>query len=140
VCDDDRRHVHLVVEPPQPGAQLLAHPRVERAEGLVEQQHARLDRERSGERHALALPARELRGIALGEAFELHELEEFVHALRDLRARPLPDREAEGDVVVDGHVLEGGVVLEDHPDAARTSRGVRHVLVADQHLAGVRLL
>jgi hypothetical protein len=37
-----------------------AHARVERAEGLVEQEHARLDGERAGERHALALAAGEL--------------------------------------------------------------------------------
>src|SRR4051794_37952364 len=60
VRDDDRRHVHLVVQAPQPGAQLLADAGVERAERLVEQQHARLDRERTGERHPLALATREL--------------------------------------------------------------------------------
>ena len=47
---------------------------VERAEGLVEQQHARLDRQRPGERHALALAARELGRVAVGEAVEVHEL------------------------------------------------------------------
>ena len=39
VRDEDRRHVDLLVQAPQPVAQLLAHPRVERAEGLVQQQH-----------------------------------------------------------------------------------------------------
>ena len=62
VRDEDRRHVHLVVEAAQPGAQLLAHAGVERAERLVEQQHVRLDGERAGERHALALAAGELDG------------------------------------------------------------------------------
>ena len=59
-------------------AQLLAHAGVERAERLVEQEHVRLDRERAGERHPLALAAGELRGIALGEAAQLHELEQLV--------------------------------------------------------------
>ena len=54
--------MHLVVEAPQPGAQLLAHARVERAERLVEEEHLRLDRERAGEGHPLALAARELAG------------------------------------------------------------------------------
>ena len=48
--------------------------RVEGAERLVEQQHARLHRQRAGERHALALAAGELRGIAVGEAVEPHEV------------------------------------------------------------------
>ena len=73
VRDEDRRHVDLVVEAPQPGSQLLADAGVERAEGLVEQQHLRLDGERARERHALALAARELRRVAVGKALELHE-------------------------------------------------------------------
>ena len=68
VRDEDRRHVHVVVEAAQPRAQLLADGRVERAERLVEQHHLRLDRERAGERHALALAARELRGVAVARS------------------------------------------------------------------------
>src|SRR5436853_410988 len=60
---------------PQPGAELLAHARVEGAEGLIEQEHARLDRQRAGQRHPLALAAGELRRIALGETLELDELQ-----------------------------------------------------------------
>ena len=67
------RHVHLLVQPPQPAAQLLPHLRVQRPERLVEQQHLRLDREGPGERDALALPAGELGGPALGQHVELHE-------------------------------------------------------------------
>ena len=62
VRDEDRRHVHLVVEPAQPLAQLGADAGVERAERLVEEQDPRLDGQRAGERHALALPAGELAG------------------------------------------------------------------------------
>ena len=42
-------HVHVVVQPPQPPPQFLADLGVEGAERLVEQQHARLDRERARE-------------------------------------------------------------------------------------------
>ena len=81
VRDEDGRDVLLLVQPAQPDAQLLADGRVERAERLVEQQHARLDRERARERHALALAARELRRVAIGEAAELHEREQLLDAL-----------------------------------------------------------
>ena len=64
VGDEHGRDVDLVVQAPQPRAQLGAHLGVERAERLVEQQHARLDRQRAGERHALALAAGELRRVA----------------------------------------------------------------------------
>ena len=50
----------LVVQPPQPQAKLSSHGGVERAERLVEQQHARLDGQRPGQRHPLALPPRKL--------------------------------------------------------------------------------
>ncbi len=46
----------------------------------------RLDRERAGQRHALALAAGELRRVAVGEAVELDELEQLVDALP--RSRP----------------------------------------------------
>src|SRR6187397_976162 len=140
VRDDDGRHVHLVVEAAQPGAQLLAHTRVEGAKGLVEEQHARFPRQRAGERHPLPLAARELGWVALRETLELDELEQLVHATADLLARPLPNRQPERDVVVNGHVLEGRVVLEDHPDPSCARRPVGDVRVTDQHLARVRRL
>ena len=118
VRDEHRRHVHLVVQTAQPVAQLLPHARVERAERLVEQQHLGLDGERARERHPLPLPAGELRGIALAEPLELHELEQLVHALADLLLRTPPHRQPERDVVGDRHVLERRVVLEDEADAA----------------------
>ena len=138
VGDEDRRHVLLLVQAAQPDAQLLAHGRVERAERLVEQQHAGLDRERAGERHALALATGELRGIALGEAAQLHEREQLLDTLADLGLRALADLEAEGDVACDGHVLERGVVLEHEADAALLRHDVRDVAIADQDLTGVR--
>ena len=73
------------MQPAQPAAQLAAHARVERAERLVEQQHARLHRERARERDALALAAGELRRHAPREPLELHQVEQLVHARLDLR-------------------------------------------------------
>jgi len=44
VCHKDRRDVQLVMQAPQPSAQLLADLGVECAERLVEKQNSRLDR------------------------------------------------------------------------------------------------
>ncbi len=74
VGDEDRRHVHLLVEAAQPGAQVLAHLGVERPERLVEQQHLRLHRQRPRQRHPLPLAAGELGGVAAGEPVELDQL------------------------------------------------------------------
>ena len=122
VGDEDGRHVDLVVQPPQPRAQLGADLGVERAERLVEQQHARLDRQRAGERHALALAAGELRRVARRGSRQADEPQQLVDPRVDLGLRALADRQAEGDVVAHGHVLEGRVVLEDEADAALLRR------------------
>ena len=83
--------MHLVVKAPQPCAELLAHGRVERAEGLIEQKHARPHGQRPGQRHALALSARELRGQAVREAVEVDEPQQLTHALVDLGLGGLAD-------------------------------------------------
>ena len=115
--------VHLVVQAAQPDAQLLADARVERAERLVEQQHLRLDGERAGERHALPLAAGELRRVAVGEAVELHELEQLVDArLRSPPSAACGSSSPKATFVPHGHVLEGRVVLEDEADAALLRR------------------
>ena len=82
VRDEHGRDVDLVVQAPQPRAQLGADLRVQRAERLVEQQHARLDRQRARERHALALAAAELRRVALRVAGEPDDPEQLVRRAR----------------------------------------------------------
>ena len=67
-------------------------------------------------------------------------VQELLDPLLDLGLRPLPDREPERDVVADGHVLEGGVVLEDEADAPLLRREGRRVLAGDDDLARVRRL
>ena len=128
VGDEDRRHVDFLVQPAQPLAQLAPDLRVERAERLVQQQHPRLHRQRPGQRHPLELAAGELRGVALGEAVEPDESQQLLHARADLRLRALAHGQPEGDVVVHGHVLEGGVVLEDEAHAAVARGRVGDVL------------
>ena len=140
VRDQDGRDVDLVVQPAQPLAQLGAHLGVERAERLVEQQHLRLDRERAGERHALALAAGELVGVALLVAGEPDDLEQLVDARGDPVLRLLADLHPERDVVAHGHVLERGVVLEHEADPAPLRRHPGGVVAADHDRAGVRLL
>src|SRR5262249_43042845 len=140
VSHDHRRRVRLVVQAAQPLAQFLADTGIERAEGLVEQEHLRIDGERACKSHALALPSRKLWGMALAEPRELHELEQLRDALLDLRTGTPADPEAEGDVVPHGHVLEGGVVLEDEADAALLRRHVGDVDALETDSTGVGTL
>ncbi len=121
VGDEDRRHVHLVVQVAQPGAQVLAHLGVEGTEGLVEQQHLRLDRQRPCQCHPLALAAGELGRVTVGEPVELDEAQQLVHPVGDLRLVPLADLQAEADF-------------------ALLRRLFRDVLAIDQDTAGIERL
>ena len=89
VGDEHRGMAGAVMQLAQPTAQILAHLGVERAERLVEQEHARLDRERARKRDALALPAGKVRRVALLDAGKLDEIEQGLDALADLLARGL---------------------------------------------------
>jgi len=141
VGDEDAGHVDLVVQPAQPAAQLLADLGVERAEGLVEQQHLGLDGQGAGQRDALALAARELVRVALGQRLELDQAQQVQHAAADLRiGRPHrlgAHAQAEGDVLEDRQVAEQRVVLEDEAHAAVAHVGVGGVLAVEVHAAAV---
>ncbi len=123
---EDGRVAGAAMKLAQPGAQVLAHLGVERAEGLVEQQHPRLDGERARQRHALPLAARELRRKAAFEAGELHELQKLPDTPLDLRRRrpfaTWPRPEPEGDIVRDGEMAEQSVALEHHADPSLPER------------------
>jgi hypothetical protein len=57
VGDEDAGHMHLVVQAAQPAAQFLAHLGIQRAKGLVQQQHFGLYGQGARQRDPLALPA-----------------------------------------------------------------------------------
>jgi hypothetical protein len=145
VGDEDRGDVQLVVQLAQPAPQLLAHLGVERAERLVEQQHARLDRQRAGQRDALALAAGQLRREAVGQPVELHQVEQACTFSRDLgllrraltRAASCAGRRRRCRT---RHVAEQRVVLEHEADLALAHMGAGGVFAVEQHLPGIGLL
>jgi hypothetical protein len=117
VCHEHRGHVDLVMQTSQPRSKLGAYIAVERSERLVEQQHLRFDRQRAGERHALTLATRQLRGVARLKPGQPDHVEQAVDGCANLVLGTFTDRQAERDVVADAHVFEGGVMLEHEPDA-----------------------
>ncbi len=141
VGHEDRGLAGAVVDPAQPAAQVLADLGIERPEGLVEEEHAGLDRERAGERDALALAAGELRRVAVGEPRELDQVEEVADPAADLGpARPLrslPGVEAVGDVVGHAHVLEQRVVLEHEAHGPLLHGQARGVVALEQDAAAI---
>ena len=85
VRDQHRGDAELALDLADGAPELLADLGVERAEGLVEQQHLRLVRQRARHRDALLLAAGELRRQALVHAFERDQLEQFLAAARAAR-------------------------------------------------------
>ena len=144
----ERQRLALVVrdiedgEPGQIGMQagdLLDHGsadlRVERRQGLVEQQHARAHRKRSRDRHALLLSAGQFARVALEELLHADDAKRVIDPLFDQLFGRAARLEAEGDVVGDPHVGKERIVLHDHREAALVGRQVGHVGAADVNAA-----
>ena len=105
-----------MLEPLQLELHLGAHLPVERRERLVEQQQPRPLHDGAGERDALPLAARQLRGAALGEVPEADDLHDLADAATQLGPADPLGLEAVGDVLLDAQVREQRVGLEHHVD------------------------
>src|SRR5690606_32287840 len=141
VGDEHTGDVDLVVQPPQPTSQLLAHLGVEGAEGLVEQQHLGLHGQRPRQGHALSLASGKLRRIAVGQPLQLDQLQQLIDPSPNFRLlgplAPRPYAQPEGDVVEHRHVAEQRIVLEDEANLALAHMDVGRVFAVKQDLAGV---
>ena len=140
VCHEEAGDAELAVEAVEPVAELLADAGVQCSERFVQQQDLGPRRQGSGKRHPLALAARELIRVSVGEGRQPHQFQQLVDPLTLCRLVDAADRKAEGDVPAHGHVAEQGVVLEDESEAAILDAGVRQLLSRDPHASGVRLL
>jgi hypothetical protein len=130
-----------LLEPPHLDAEPLAHLGVEVRQGLVHQEDAGLDHQRPGHRHALLLAPGEGRGLPVHDPFQVPDLDERQHLLHPgphLGVGDLPQPQAVGHVVEDGHVGPERVVLEHHGRAARLRRQPCDVLGAEEDPAAVR--
>ena len=139
VGHEDHRRTQTLLKALQLHAHLVAQERVEVRERLVEEQHAGLEDERPGQRHALLLTAGELARVPSSERAEPHQLEHPLDARPQLgRAHPAPAK-TEGDVLEHGHVREQRVRLEDQPEIAAMHGHPRDVLAREDHLPAVGL-
>jgi hypothetical protein len=138
VRDHDRGDADVVLQRAQFDLHLVAQLGVERAERLVEQQHRRLDHQRAGQRHALALAAGQLTRIALGQRLEVHQRERLVDARLALAALDLAHLEAEADVLGHRHVRKQRVALEHDAQAAPARLLLRDVLAVEADRSGGR--
>ena len=100
------------------GAHLHAQLRIQVGKRLVHQQHARLDYERTGQRHTLLLTAGKLAGLTLCQRQNLHQFKRFLHARIDLALLDAARLKAIGNVLLNRQMRKNGVVLEHHADIA----------------------
>ncbi|CPK71638.1 Uncharacterised protein [Bordetella pertussis] len=125
-------------QPPLQRQQVLAHlhPQllVQVGQGLVQQQHLRLDDDGARQRHALLLATGQLVGTAPPEVGQTHEFERGGDLVADLGARQAPLDQAEGNVVPHRHVRPQRIVLEHHADIAVPGRRGADVAAVDQQL------
>jgi hypothetical protein len=136
--DIDRRNARSFAQAPDFAAHLQPQLRVEIAQRLIQQQHLRLDRQGTGQRDALLLTARKLRGLSICARSHLHAFQRFHGSGPPLRARDLPGAESERDILKHRHVGPQGVTLEDHAGVAFVGRKPRHIAIAKPHAAGRR--
>ena len=112
--------------------QLDARQRIERAKGLVHQQHRRIDGEGARDADALALPARQLVGPPRREFMrrESDELEQLGDSRLDARGRPRFEPRHNRHVVGDRHVRKQPDVLQHVSDAPPQPDGLPLARVA----------
>ena len=127
----DEGRTELVLDSLQLQLHLLAQLHVECSERLVEQERSRPVDERACERDTLLLAAGELARAATLQPFELDDPQHLVDAIFVLSLWNVLHLEPERDVVVDRHVREQGVLLEDHVDRSAV-RGQRCAVLALQ--------
>ena len=137
--DEDEGDADLLLDVLELLLHLLAQLQVERAKRLIEQQHARLVDERAGDGDALLLAAGKLGHVAVGVVLKAHKAQHTHDLLLDNVLRLFLERQAEGDVVVNVHVGEESVLLEDGVDLALVGRDADDVLAVEEDLALARL-
>ena len=134
-CDPD-----LLLDRLQFDLHLLAELEIERAERLVEEEHARPIDEGAGKRDALPLAARQLAGLPPLIAGQADHVERLADPARPLLLRYVPDEQPVRDVVADRHMREQRVVLEHGVHVAQEWRLARDVDALEQDTPGRRQL
>ena len=113
-------------------AQLHADLGIEGGQGLVEQEHARLNGQGAGQGHPLLLAAGHLVRVLGRLGGQPHQLELLQGPGASLLAPDLAHAQAEGHVVQRRHVREEAVALEDHAHVALLGGNAGLVDAVDQ--------
>jgi hypothetical protein len=121
-------------------AQFLAQLVIEVGERLIQQDEVGILHERAGDRRALLLSARQLRGLALQHRCQAQQLGDRLDAALDLVVADSADPQRRRDVLIDREVWVVDELLIDHGDVALLHLRPGHVLAAEPDLASARFV
>ena len=112
---------------------------IQRPHRFVEQQQLRSFRQTARQRDTLALAARELVRLTFSELLHVHQSQHLLHPGGDFRLRQTILFQAEGDILLNGHMGKQGVGLEHHIDRPLIGRHARQIHAVEHNLPGGRL-
>ncbi len=116
--DVDRSDAEPLLQRAKLVARLVAKPRVQIGQRLVEQKDARLEDQGPGDSDPLLLAARERGSRTIGEGVHFHEAQCPMNPVAHLGCRSTPDTQGIGYVLEDRHVRPDRVGLEHHAEIA----------------------
>ena len=87
---------------------------IEIRERFVQEQNLGLQRQSPGQRDPLLLPAAQLLDVTVSQPVQMHEMEQFSHALVDPLLLPVMNVQSVADVLSNRHVREKRIILETH--------------------------
>jgi len=138
--DIDEGDAGLVLQPFQLGLHLLAQLEVQRAQRLVQQQHARLVHHRPGQGHALALAAGKLGRLAPAKPRQPHGGQRRLRLPARLRLGHLPRPQPISHVLGQGEVRKQRVILKHGVHRPREGRQAGDILAIEPDAPGIRAL
>ncbi len=112
--DEDRRHLELVVQPPDLEPHFLAQIGVKIRQRFIEQQHRRFHDDRTRQRNTLLLAAAQLRRIAARQRIKSDRLQHLGNPALDRSIVQLAQSQSESHVFRDRLVRPQRIALEDH--------------------------
>ena len=116
------------------------HPRIEIRERLVEQEYFRFADHRPAKRHALPLPAGQLRRLAAQQAGEAQHLRRLGDAQANLRLGHFAKLQTERHVLLDVKMREQRVILEHHCHVAILRLHAADLAIVEKNAAARGLL